>query len=65
MDGTRLQWIFRLFPAVEKFWNHPAGKLSAAAKADGGRGPRHRRAARDLLIVDEPSKGLAPPSSTT
>ena len=28
MDDTRLQWIFSLFPAVEKFWNHPAGKLS-------------------------------------
>ena len=25
MDAARLQWIFSLFPAVEKFWNHPAG----------------------------------------
>ncbi len=26
MDTQRLQWIFSLFPAVEKFWNYPAGK---------------------------------------
>ena len=26
MDETRLQWIFSLFPAVEKFWKHPAGR---------------------------------------
>ena len=32
MDDTRLQWIFSLFPAVEKFWNHPAGKLSGGQK---------------------------------
>ena len=32
MDDTRLQWIFLLFPAVEKFWNHPAGKLSGGQK---------------------------------
>jgi branched-chain amino acid transport system ATP-binding protein len=32
MDGKRLQWIFGLFPAVEKFWNHPAGKLSGGQK---------------------------------
>ena len=28
IDAERLAWIFQLFPAVEKFWNHPAGKLS-------------------------------------
>ena len=32
MDDKRLQWIFQLFPAVEKFWNHPAGKLSGGQK---------------------------------
>ena len=32
MDEQRLQWIFGLFPAVEKFWNHPAGKLSGGQK---------------------------------
>ena len=59
MDEARLQWIFKLFPAVQKFWNHPAGKLSG--------GQRQMLAVsraivepRDLLIIDEPSKGLAP-----
>jgi branched-chain amino acid transport system ATP-binding protein len=32
MDETRLNWIFELFPAVKKFWNHPAGKLSGGQK---------------------------------
>jgi branched-chain amino acid transport system ATP-binding protein len=25
MDDARLKWIFGLFPAVQKFWNHPQG----------------------------------------
>nr|WP_145546366.1 ABC transporter ATP-binding protein [Variovorax boronicumulans] len=59
MDAGRLQWIFKMFPAVEKFWNHPAGKLSGGQKqmlvvARAIVEPRQ------LLIVDEPSKGLAP-----
>jgi branched-chain amino acid transport system ATP-binding protein len=29
IDTTRLEWIFGLFPAMKKFWNHPAGKLRA------------------------------------
>ena len=29
LDEARLQWIFSLFPAVEKFWNHPAGICTA------------------------------------
>ena len=59
MDDARLKWIFKLFPAVEKFWNHPAGKLSGGQK-------QMLAVARaivephELLIVDEPSKGLAP-----
>jgi branched-chain amino acid transport system ATP-binding protein len=59
MDSERLKWIFSLFPAVEKFWNHPAGKLSGGQKqmlaVD-----RAIVEPRELLIVDEPSKGLAP-----
>lgn len=59
MDEKRLQWIFQLFPAVKQFWNYPAGKLSGGQK-------QMLSVARaivephDLLIVDEPSKGLAP-----
>jgi branched-chain amino acid transport system ATP-binding protein len=59
MDDARLQWIFKLFPAVEKFWNHPAGKLSGGQKQMLAVA-RAIVEPRDLLIVDEPSKGLAP-----
>ncbi len=55
----RLEWIFRLFPAVEKFWNHPAGKLSGGQKQMLAVA-RAIVEPRKLLIVDEPSKGLAP-----
>ncbi len=59
MDEARLQWIFKLFPAVEKFWNHPAGKLSGGQKQMLAVS-RAMVEPRDLLIIDEPSKGLAP-----
>jgi len=59
MDEVRLQWIFQLFPAVEKFWNHPAGKLSGGQKQMLAVS-RAIVEPRRLLIVDEPSKGLAP-----
>jgi len=59
MDEQRIQWIFSLFPAVEKFWNHPAGKLSGGQKQMVAVA-RAIVEPRDLLIVDEPSKGLAP-----
>ncbi|APE48524.1 ABC transporter ATP-binding protein [Delftia sp. HK171] len=59
MDAQRLQWIFGMFPAVEKFWNHPAGKLSGGQKQMVAVA-RAIVEPRDLLIVDEPSKGLAP-----
>ncbi len=59
LDEARLQWIFSLFPAVQKFWNQPAGTLSGGQKqmlsvARAVIEPRR------LLIVDEPTKGLAP-----
>jgi branched-chain amino acid transport system ATP-binding protein len=59
MDEARLKWIFTLFPAVEKFWNHPAGKLSGGQKQMLAVA-RAIVEPRELLIVDEPSKGLAP-----
>ena len=59
MDSQRLEWIFRLFPAVEKFWNHPAGKLSGGQKQMLAVA-RAIVEPRELLIIDEPSKGLAP-----
>jgi branched-chain amino acid transport system ATP-binding protein len=59
IDDERLQRIFRLFPAVEKFWNHPAGKLSGGQKQMVAVA-RAIVEPRELLIIDEPSKGLAP-----
>ncbi len=59
MDEARLKWIFSLFPAVEKFWNHPAGKLSGGQKQMLAVA-RAIVEPRELLIVDEPSKGLEP-----
>ena len=59
MDEARLQWIFKLFPAVQTFWNHPAGKLSGGQKQMLAVA-RAIVEPRELLIVDEPSKGLAP-----
>ncbi|HEY1228639.1 MAG TPA: ABC transporter ATP-binding protein [Ramlibacter sp.] len=59
MDDKRLAWIFKLFPAVEKFWNHPAGKLSGGQKQMLAVS-RAIVEPRQLLIIDEPSKGLAP-----
>ena len=59
MDEARLAWIFSLFPAVEKFWNYPAGKLSGGQKQMLAVA-RAIVEPRELLIVDEPSKGLAP-----
>ncbi len=59
IDEARLQWIFKLFPAVEKFWNHPAGKLSGGQKQMVAVS-RAIVEPRQLLIIDEPSKGLAP-----
>ena len=59
IDGERLRWIYSLFPAVEKFWNYPAGKLSGGQKQMLAVA-RAIVEPRKLLIVDEPSKGLAP-----
>jgi len=59
IDEKRLKWIFGLFPPVEKFWNHPAGKLSGGQKQMLAVS-RAIVEPRQLLIIDEPSKGLAP-----
>ena len=59
LDKARLEWIFGLFPALRKFWLYPAGKLSGGQKQmlAVARAIVEQRA---LILIDEPSKGLAP-----
>jgi len=59
MDAKRLDWIFGLFPAMKRFWQHPAGLLSGGQKQMLAVA-RAIVEPRKLLLVDEPSKGLAP-----
>jgi branched-chain amino acid transport system ATP-binding protein len=59
LDTRRLEWIFGLFPALKKFWLYPAGKLSGGQKQMLAVA-RAIVEPRALLLIDEPSKGLAP-----
>lgn len=59
LDTARLEWIFGFFPALRKFWLHPAGKLSGGQKQMLAVA-RAIIEPRRLLLIDEPSKGLAP-----
>jgi branched-chain amino acid transport system ATP-binding protein len=59
LDQTRLQWVFSLFPALKTFWLSPAGKLSGGQKQMLAVA-RAIIEPRKLLLIDEPSKGLAP-----
>jgi branched-chain amino acid transport system ATP-binding protein len=59
IDTQRLEWIFGFFPALRKFWSHPAGKLSGGQKQMLAVA-RAIVEPRQLLLIDEPSKGLAP-----
>jgi branched-chain amino acid transport system ATP-binding protein len=59
MDQARVDWIFGFFPALKKFWNYPAGNLSGGQKQMVAIA-RAIVEPRKLLLVDEPTKGLAP-----
>jgi branched-chain amino acid transport system ATP-binding protein len=59
LDTTRLEWLFSLFPALKKFWLFPAGKLSGGQKQMLAIA-RAMVEPKRLLLIDEPSKGLAP-----
>ena len=59
LDTARLEWIFGLFPALKKFWLYPAGKLSGGQKQMLAVA-RAIVEPRELILIDEPSKGLAP-----
>jgi branched-chain amino acid transport system ATP-binding protein len=59
IDTVRLDWIFGLFPALKRFWSLPAGLLSGGQKQMLAIA-RAIVEPRRLLLVDEPTKGLAP-----
>ena len=59
LDDSRLDWIFRFFPALKKFWFLPAGLLSGGQKQMLAIS-RSIVEPRKLLLIDEPTKGLAP-----
>ncbi len=59
MDPARLEWIFGFLPALKKFWNCAAGNLSGGQKQMVAIA-RAIVVPRRLLLVDEPTKGLAP-----
>ncbi|UZE48851.1 ABC transporter ATP-binding protein [Rhodopseudomonas sp. P2A-2r] len=59
LDDARLQWIFGFFPALRKFWLSRAGLLSGGQKQMLSIA-RAIVEPRKLLLIDEPTKGLAP-----
>jgi len=59
MDQTRLDWIFGFFPPLRKFWLARAGTLSGGQKQMLSFA-RSLIEPRRLLLIDEPTKGLAP-----
>src|SRR6202000_1663255 len=59
MDDARLQWIFGFFPALKRFWLSRAGGLSGGQKQMLSIA-RAIVEPRRLLLIDEPTKGLAP-----
>jgi branched-chain amino acid transport system ATP-binding protein len=59
LDTSRLEWIFGFFPALKRFWLSRAGSLSGGQKQMLSIA-RAIVEPRQLLLIDEPTKGLAP-----
>jgi branched-chain amino acid transport system ATP-binding protein len=59
LDGARVDWICGFFPALRNFWHTQAGNLSGGQKQMVAMA-RAIVEPRKLLLVDEPTKGLAP-----
>jgi branched-chain amino acid transport system ATP-binding protein len=59
LDPQRLEWIFGFFPALRTFYHGLAGNLSGGQKQMLAVA-RAIVEPRPLLLVDEPTKGLAP-----
>jgi branched-chain amino acid transport system ATP-binding protein len=58
-DAARLEWMFGFFPALKRFWLSRAGSLSGGQKQMLSIA-RAVVEPRKLLLIDEPTKGLAP-----
>ena len=58
-NAARLDWIFGFFPALKRFWTHPAGVLSGGQKQMLSIA-RAIIEPRTLILIDEPTKGIAP-----
>jgi branched-chain amino acid transport system ATP-binding protein len=59
LQDERLDRIFRFFPPMKKFWDLPAGNLSGGQKQMLSIS-RAIVEPRKLILIDEPTKGLAP-----
>lgn len=58
-DQKRLSYIYDAFPALEKFWTKQAWSLSGGQKQMLAVA-RAIIEPRELILIDEPTKGLAP-----
>lgn len=56
---ARMNWILDLFPDLKKFWKKPGGLLSGGQKQMLSIARAYINN-NELLLIDEPSKGLAP-----
>ncbi|MDX5591963.1 ABC transporter ATP-binding protein [Pseudovibrio sp. SPO723] len=59
LDPDRLEWIKTLFPPIRTFWESSAGTLSGGQKQMLSVA-RAIIEPRKLILIDEPTKGLAP-----
>jgi branched-chain amino acid transport system ATP-binding protein len=59
IDAKRLSWVQDLFPPIRNFWNSSAGTLSGGQKQMLAVS-RAIIEPRRLILIDEPTKGLAP-----
>lgn len=57
--NERLEWVLDLFPDLKRFWRKPGGQLSGGQKQMLSIARAYVND-NDLLLIDEPSKGLAP-----
>ncbi|WP_160724369.1 ABC transporter ATP-binding protein [Bacillus sp. USDA818B3_A] len=57
--AKRMDWILDLFPDLKRFWKRPGGYLSGGQKQMLSIARAYVNQ-NELLLIDEPSKGLAP-----